>query len=103
VPISVAANVCGLQVGLLAQQLTQGSVSCQSGATSVSTSSGGSGNGGGGTPQQGLVNLSITNNTIQVPVGIAANICGIQAGVLAQALNQGTASCDAVGNSTASA
>jgi hypothetical protein len=84
---------------VLAQGLLQGPVSCSSSGTSVATSNGTGG--GGSTPQSGLVNLSITNNTIQVPVGIAANICGVQAGVLATALAQGGATCNAVGNSTA--
>lgn len=98
VPVSVAANVCGLQVGVLSQLLAQGPVSCQSGATSVSQSTGGTGLGAN---QQGLVNLAITNNTIQVPVGIAANICDVQAAILAQGLAQGPVSCSAAGNSTA--
>lgn len=101
VPVSVAANVCGLQVGVLSSALAQGPVSCQSGATSVSQSSGTGG--GGGAAQQGLVNLAITNDVIQVPVGIAANICGVQAAVLAPGLAQAPATCNAVGNSTAGA
>jgi hypothetical protein len=101
VPISVAANVCGLQVGVLATALAQGPVSCQSGATSVSQSTGAGGGAGG--PQQGLVNLAITNDVIQVPVGIAANICDLQVAVLAQGLAQGPVNCTAAGNSGAGA
>src|SRR5215210_3097070 len=82
VPIAVAANVCGLQVGILAQQLRQGPVDCRATANAVATRPNGGGGGGGGGPQQGLVNLDISRNTIQVPVGIAANICGVQAAVL---------------------
>jgi hypothetical protein len=100
VPIAVAANVCGLQVGILAQQLRQGPVDCQATANAVATRSNGGGGGGGGA-QQGLVNLAITDNTIQVPVGIAANICGVQAAVLAQDLEQGEATCEAEGNAEA--
>lgn len=102
VPIAVAANVCGLQVGVLAQQLRQAPVNCQSGATSATMSRS---TGGGGTAnQQGLVNLAVTGNTVQIPVGIAANICGVQAGVLASQLTQtGTATCNAVANPTAGA
>jgi hypothetical protein len=100
VPIAVAANVCELQVGILAQQLRQGPVDCQATANAVATRSNGGGGGGGGA-QQGLVNLAITDNTIQVPVGIAANICGVQAAVLAQDLEQGEATCEAEGNAEA--
>lgn len=99
-PIAVAANVCDLQVGILAQQLRQGPVDCRATADPIATRSNGGGGGGGG-PQQGLVNLAITNNTIQVPVGIAANICGVQAAVLAQELEQGAATCEAEGNAEA--
>ena len=103
VPIAVAANVCGLQVGILAQQLRQGPVDCRAAADAVATrpNGGGGGGGGGGGQQQGLVNLAITDNTIQVPVGIAANICGVQAAVLAQDLEQGAATCEAEGNAQA--
>jgi hypothetical protein len=99
IPLGVAANVCGIQAGVLATALAQGPVNCTAvaGATATST-----GNPGGAPPvQNGLVNLAITNNTIQVPVGIAANICGVNAGVLAQGIAQGGATCNATGNGTA--
>jgi hypothetical protein len=102
VPIAVAANVCDLQVGVLAQGLTQGTVPCTalSSAPALSRSTGG----GGGGSQQGLVNIAANNNTIQVPVGIAANICGVQAGVLASQLTQtGTAACNATATPIAGA
>jgi hypothetical protein len=102
VPIAVAANVCGLQVGVLAQGLAQGPVDCT--ALSDATATGGpGGGGGGGGPQTGLVNLDISNNTIQVPVGIAANICGVQANVLAVGAVQAPVTCEATGNGTAGA
>jgi hypothetical protein len=99
VPIAVAANVCGLQVGVLATALRQGPVTCTANGTAIATAP--AGGAGGTTQQNGLVNLAITNNTIQVPVGIAANICGVQAGVLANQLRQGPVQCDAQGNATA--
>jgi hypothetical protein len=101
VPIAVAANVCGLQVGILARELRQGPVDCDAFADAVATRSNGGGGGGGGGQQQGLVNLYLARNTIQVPVGIAANICGVQAAVLAQDLEQGEATCEAEGNAEA--
>ena len=99
VPIAVAANVCGLQVGVLASALRQGPVDCT--ATGTATATAPAGGAGGPTQQNGLVNLALANNTIQVPVGIAANICGVQAGILANDLRQGAAHCDAQGNATA--
>jgi len=51
--------------------------------------------------QNGLVNVAVSNNTIQVPIGIAANICDVAVNVLAQGTATGPAHCDAVGNATA--
>lgn len=53
----------------------------------------------------GVVNVTvvdavdINNNTVQVPIGIGANVCGIQANVLAQMISQGqSVDCDATNN-----
>jgi hypothetical protein len=100
VPIAVAANICNVQVGVLAQGLRQGNAQCNAQGIAIARQTGG-GAGGGTTTQNGLVNLAITNNTIQVPVGIAANLCNIQAGVLAADLRQGQATCTAVANARA--
>lgn len=46
--------------------------------------------------QRGLVNVNVEDVTIQVPVGIAANVCDVNANVLAQQIAQtGSAECDA--------
>lgn len=52
--------------------------------------------------QSGLVNVNVEENDIgipvnvQVPIGIAANVCGVNAAVLAAAVSQdGDAECDA--------
>ena len=99
IPIGVAANVCGVAVNILSQATTTAPVNCTAvaGATATSTGNGG----GAGGNQQGLVNIFVANNTIQVPVGIAANICGVAANVLAQNVATGTATCNATGNGTA--
>jgi hypothetical protein len=101
IPIGVAANVCGVSVNVLAQNIAAGPATCDAVAGATATSAGGNGGGGGNTNQQGLVNLTVENNTIQVPVGIAANICGVAANVLAQDVATGGANCDAQGNGTA--
>jgi hypothetical protein len=100
IPIGIAANVCGVAVNILAQNLANGDTTCSAVAGATATRAGGGGGGGGGN-QQGLVNLFVANNTVQVPVGIAANICGVAANVLAQQLHNGDATCDAMGNGTA--
>jgi hypothetical protein len=49
----------------------------------------------------GLVNITIVDFItleeviIQVPIGVAANVCGVQANVLAQGGNQGPVNCTA--------
>lgn len=43
--------------------------------------------------QSGLVNVNITDVTIQIPIGVAANICGVAVNVLTSALAQGPTSC----------
>ena len=42
-----------------------------------------------------LLNNSLNNNTVQVPIGVAANVCGINANVLAQQAKGGNATCEA--------
>lgn len=100
IPIGVAANVCGVAVNVLSTATLTSPVDCTaiSGATATSTGNGG---GGGGGNQQGLVNLYVANNTIQIPVGVAANVCGVAANVLAQGVATGSATCNALGNGTA--
>ena len=69
--------------------------------------------------QEGLVNVNISNvkadiakdlnvdvsalnkDVIQVPVGVAANVCGVDANVLAEQKKAGDASCDATSSSKA--
>ena len=99
IPIGIAANVCGVAVNVLAQGILTGPTACDAVSGATATSSGN--NHGGNTNQSGLVNLAVTDNTIQVPVGIAANICGVTANVLATATAAGGATCNAVGNATA--
>lgn len=87
VPVSVAANVCDLDVNALARQFVGSDDSaCEidqetAAANGINT---GSSNGNGNGKQNGLVNLSVDGNTIQVPVGVAANVCDVDANVIAQ-------------------
>lgn len=49
-----------------------------------------------------LLNNSLNNNTVQVPIGVAANVCGITANVLAAQRKGGdTMSCTAKNTSNA--
>ena len=98
-PIGVAANVCGVTVNALASGILTGPTACDAVAGATATAAPHQ-NGNGGN-QRGLVNLYVADNTIQVPVGIAANICGVTANVLTSLAGTGGASCDATGNGTA--
>lgn len=105
VPIAVAANVCNTNINILSAQLQNGPVTCT--ATSNSTAldtavaNAMTGQSSGNNNQQGLVNVNLSNITAQIPVsvalpiGIAANVCGTDANILAQQAQTGTASCTA--------
>ena len=99
IPVGIAANVCDVAVNILATATVTSPADCTAVAPATAFSTGGGGGGGGS--QSGLVNLWVSNNTIQVPIGIAANICDVAVNVLAQGTATGPAECDAVGNATA--
>jgi hypothetical protein len=84
--------------GVVRTRLAGRNIDCT--AEGVATAENG---GGGGSPvtQEGLVNLAITNTTIQVPVAVAANVCGLAVNILARGLNTGDVTCTATGVSRA--
>ena len=100
VPVSVAANVCDLNVGVLAQQVDAGPTNCDAVADSEASHQGG--NGGGNVSQDGLVNIALVDTQVAVPVAVAANLCDINVGVLARQLRLGETECDADATSLAS-
>jgi hypothetical protein len=99
VPISVAANICDVNVAVLVQDLVDDAADCDADATSE----------GSVTPagprgpvnQSGLVNVAITDLTAQVPVSVAANVCDVNVGVLVGLLLDDAAECNADGVSVA--
>ena len=96
VPVSVAANVCDVNVAVLATQERIGGAQCQADAESLATAGPGDQSGtptAGGIAQDGLVNVAITNVIAQVPISVAANICDLNVGVLAQQLRLGETTC----------
>jgi hypothetical protein len=101
VPIGVAANVCGVTAAVLANQISTNSVDCSaiSNATAFSQGNGG----GGGAQQNGLVNIALTGNTVQIPVSAAANVCGVGVAVLAQFVNTSDIACTARSRGSAQA
>ena len=93
VPVAVAANVCGVQANVIATGDFGGNAVCPSASRSTATGGGG---GGGSAQQEGLINVAITGNTVQVPIGVAANVCGVQANVIASNNFGGNAVCTAI-------
>jgi len=100
VPIALAANLCDVNVGVLARQERRGGAECTATAESIATP--GNGSGGGPTNQQGLVNVNISDVDVLVPIGIAANVCDVNAAILAEQIRQGGAECTATAESLAS-
>jgi len=101
VPVAVAANVCGVAVGVLSGALVQGPVDCEAlgGSEAVFVDDGDDGN----TRQEGLVNVAAEDTTVQVPVGIAANVCGVAVNLLAGPNIQFPVDCTAEGVAIADA
>jgi hypothetical protein len=84
VPIGVAANVCNVTANVIAaNNFTPNGGPCNAISSPSAGGGGGGGGGGGSTSQQGLVNVLITNTTIQIPVAVAANVCNVTANVIA--------------------
>ncbi len=89
VPVDVAANVCDVDVNVLAAQFVgSDETACeidQKTAAQNGIKSNGSNNAQGNNGQQnGLVNISVDGNTVQAPIGVAANVCDVDANVLAR-------------------
>jgi hypothetical protein len=100
IPIGVAANVCGVAVNILASSTATAPVDCAAVSTATADAEARGRNGGGGR-QSGLINIWAEDNVIQVPIGIAANICGVSANILAAGNVTGPVTCDAEGNADA--
>jgi len=97
VPIGVAAQVCNVNVGVIQEATANGGTfECEQGdvnnpllENTQNSNAGGNGQGGGGGGQEGLVNISIDGNTFQVPIGVAAQVCNVNVGVIQEATADG--------------
>jgi hypothetical protein len=103
VPVAVAANICDVNVGVLAELERQGGAACEATATSLASPGKGDrdGNAYPGGTQDGLVNVYIADVNVQVPIAVAANVCDVNVGVLSQMMREGGAVCDVDGTATA--
>jgi hypothetical protein len=84
-PVAIAANVCDVTVAALVSDLRdEGTATCTalaaSGATVTPSAP------GPGSRQDGLINVNLENNTVQIPIAAAANICDVTVAVLATAI-----------------
>jgi hypothetical protein len=98
IPIAIAANICGVAVNLLVQDVQQGPVVCETEGVSIAQNEGGNGQ---APRQSGLVNVALVDVNVQVPVSVAANICGVAINVLATNIDQGSVDCEAIADSGA--
>jgi hypothetical protein len=99
IPIAIAANICGVAVNLLVQDVQQGPVDCD--AEGVAVAQNDNDRDGRAPRQSGLVNVALVDVNVQVPVAVAANICGVAVNVLAAEIDQGTVDCEAFADSGA--
>ena len=95
-PIAVAANICDLNVAILAEIADEGGT-CTATADSAA-SAGPSSN--DSIRQEGLVNVLIDDVVVQVPIAVAANVCDVNVAVLANVLDDASA-CEAVAGADA--
>ena len=102
-PIAIAANLCDINVNLLAAQVDAGETRCTADATSIATPGPGNDKNGGGGNQAGnsLVNVQIGDITLFLPVAIAANVCDVNVNALAVQMRTGPTTCDADADSSA--
>ena len=98
IPLSVAANICGVAVDVLASGIVRAPVDCQAGTIALADDDDGSAE---PPDQNGLINVNITNVDVQVPIDVAANVCGVSISALSGLLLQGPVDCQAFGRSAA--
>jgi hypothetical protein len=94
VPVAVAANICGVDVNALASNVADAEVNCT--AEGVAVAQDPDNGPGGPVSQDGLINVNLQDTTVQVPVGVAANVCGVDANILAQDIGDAPVNCDAL-------
>jgi hypothetical protein len=82
IPISLAANICDVNVAVLVDQLEDAPADCRADAGNETNIEFANGGGTGPPFQQGLVNVLVDNVAVVVPIGVAANVCDVNVAVL---------------------
>jgi hypothetical protein len=98
VPIAVAANVCDVTVGVLSGLMLDDAAPCDADGNATADAPEGT---AARPDQSGLVNLTLTDTTVQIPIGIAANVCDVSAAVLAGPFFDDSDTCTAVADPVA--
>jgi hypothetical protein len=97
VPVAIAANVCDIEVAVLVGRLHDtGSSTCDATALSTARITPREPGGGRDARQAGLINVNIEDNTVQVPIAAAVNICDVTVAILVgEILKNGATECTA--------
>ena len=97
IPVAIAANVCDLNVAAILAAIREdedGETECSGEASALPEAT--MSRGGGDVRQNGLINVNISDNIIQVPIAAAVNICDVNVAILLAAiLDQGATGCTA--------
>ena len=101
IPIALAANICDVNVAVLVSDLQDDSADCVADANSTADITFANGPGDGPPRQQGLVNVLVTDVAVQVPIGIAANVCDVNVAVLVNEFLDQASDCNADADSEA--
>jgi hypothetical protein len=101
VPIGVAASLCDVNVAILANLVDTDTTQQCTALANTDASAVTVGAPTGTTTQNGLVNVNVSDEIVQVPIAAAVNICDVNAAVLAALSTVGGSSCDASANSHA--
>jgi hypothetical protein len=91
VPVSVAANICDVNVAVLVSEFNDEAAACE--ATAESTATAGPSGNGPPTQQEGLVNVLLDDILVQVPISVAANVCDVNVALLVDTFNDEAAAC----------
>lgn len=97
VPVGVAANICDVSVAALTQLALDDAAPCDAAADPDAITPAG---GGGSPSQEGLVNVNVSDITVQVPIGVAANVCDVSVAVLTGLAIDDSAPCTASADPT---
>jgi hypothetical protein len=97
VPVAVAANICDVAVNVVAENTEPGETTTCEALAAAEAEDPPQGNQPSNQQQEGLINVALSDTTVQVPVAVAANICDVSVNVVAQNTEPGdTTTCEAL-------